>query len=205
MPLRYSFPHRYSSSVSDVGLILPPIHKMCSPQKSTALVSTLRLGTVTFPCRKLQNHSSAKPVSGSSKQPPGTLWTDMTVWGARVRLRAALNARCDKHRKAVWVWDQLVTWWDFFVTMGIIPISSRGSESIQVKVTLHWMVCGIRTKVNTNREKKWAADSLSGFDTPSQLLPTITAVVNIHNYYNKEFSSICKIKLISMYFATGPP
>lgn len=48
------------------------------------------------------------------------------------------------------------------------------------------MVCGVRTKANTNGEKKWAADALSGFDTPSQLLPAITAVTNIHNYYNKE-------------------
>lgn len=48
------------------------------------------------------------------------------------------------------------------------------------------MVCGVRTKANPNGEKKWAADALSGFDTPSQLLPAITAVMNIHNYYNKE-------------------
>lgn len=27
---------------------------------------------------------------------------------------------------------------------------------------------------------------LSGFDTPSQLLPAITAVTNMHNYYNEE-------------------
>lgn len=93
----------------------------------------------------------------------------------------------------------------FFVIMRIVLIFSRGSESTQVKVALQWMVCGIRTKINTNREKKWAADSLSGFDTPSQLLPAITAVTNIHNYYNKEFSSMCKIKIINIYFATGPP
>lgn len=47
------FPH----SISDVGLIQPPIYEKCSPQKSAALLSALRLLTVTFPCRKLQNHS----------------------------------------------------------------------------------------------------------------------------------------------------
>lgn len=47
------------------------------------------------------------------------------------------------------------------------------------------MVCGVRTKANPNGEKKWAADALSGFDTPSQLLPAITAVMNIHNYYKE--------------------
>lgn len=41
-------------------------------------------------------------------------------------------------------------------------------------------------KANPNGEKKWATDALSGFDTPSQLLPAITAVTNMHNYYNKE-------------------
>ena len=79
MPLRYFFPHRHSSSVSDVGLILPPIHKKCSPQKSTALLSALRLVTVTFPCRKLQNRNSAEPVSGGSKQRTSTPGIDMTV------------------------------------------------------------------------------------------------------------------------------
>lgn len=79
MPLRYFLPHRRSSGVSDMGLILPPIYEKCSPQKCTALPSALGLVTVTLPCRKLQNHNSAEPVSGSSKQPPSTPGTDKTV------------------------------------------------------------------------------------------------------------------------------
>lgn len=49
------------------------------------------------------------------------------------------------------------------------------------------MVCGVRRKANPNGEKKnELLTLLSGFDTPSQLLPAITAVTNMHNYYNEE-------------------
>lgn len=72
------------------------------------------------------------------------------------------------------------------VILGFVLIFSHGSESAQVKVALQRTVRGVKMKANPNGEEKWATDALSGFDTPSQLLPAITAVTNMHNYYNKE-------------------
>ena len=141
-----------------MGLISPPVREKCSPPQiySTAFCTEARYSDLSMQKTAEAQFCWARALVAALSNLPAPLeliWQyedQESGWGQPQMLTAISTEVRKKSYPSLETVSDLVR---IFVIMGIVLIFSSGSESIQVKVTLRSMVCGVRTKANPNGEK----------------------------------------------------